>query len=233
MPNSGGICPANLLPARPSHSRLAKLPNSGGICPVKLLLKSGNSVTWPPSPVVTPYHSPMGASLSHLSLFFQLVPPVALYRAINAAPSVASSFCCSGGATGTAVGVTGTGVTVTTTTATGTAVGVMGTATRFADSSPSQNCSAIRWKSDGMPCNAGGTHPLNWFPERPSVIRLASSPSSGGIGPVNWFPERSRYSKLVRLPNSGGIKPVSWFLPRCITVRLVRLPNSGGIEPVN
>ena len=56
-----------------------------------------------------------------------------------------------------------------------------------------------------------GTHPPNWFPKRPSPIRLARLPNSGGISPLNRFRLSHRVLRLARLPNSGGISPLNWF----------------------
>ena len=44
-------------------------------------------MTRPLPSVVTPYHSPSGASLSQFSLFLQFGPPVALYKAVKASTS--------------------------------------------------------------------------------------------------------------------------------------------------
>ena len=38
--------------------------------------------------------------------------------------------------------------------------------------------------------NPSGMHPVNWFPERDSAVRLARLPSSDGIAPLSWFPAR-------------------------------------------
>ena len=78
-----------------------------------------------------------------------------------------------------------------------------------------------------------GTHPLNSFPLRSSLVRLARLPNSGGISPLNWFPLRASHDRLPRLPNSGGISPLNWFSVSHSFVRLARLPNSGGISPLN
>ena len=78
LPNSAGISPLKSLLWRYSSLRLERLPSSAGISPLKLLSSGTNAITRPSSLVVTPYHSPRGASLSQLLLSNQFSPSVAL-----------------------------------------------------------------------------------------------------------------------------------------------------------
>ena len=86
--NSGGISPVNPFSWRASCTRLARLPSSGGISPLIWFGPKDRVVTRPLSSVPTPFHSPIGKSVSHLSLLFQFGPSVALYRAIRVSRSV-------------------------------------------------------------------------------------------------------------------------------------------------
>ena len=63
----------SLLP-RCSSTRLERLPSSGGISPLKALSRRLSSVTRPSPSVLTPSHSPRGASLSQLSFLCQFSP---------------------------------------------------------------------------------------------------------------------------------------------------------------
>ena len=78
LPSSAGISPLKAFSLRNSHSRLERLPNHAGISPLKALTARFRCVTRPLSLVWTPYHSPMGASLSQLALPSQFSPSVAL-----------------------------------------------------------------------------------------------------------------------------------------------------------
>ena len=78
LPNSGGISPLNSFKARRNDVRLARPPSSGGSFPLNWFSARACAMTRPFPPVATPSHSPIGASLSQFSLFFQLGPPVAL-----------------------------------------------------------------------------------------------------------------------------------------------------------
>ena len=95
--NSGGISPVNPFSWRASCARLARLPISGGISPLIWFGPKDRVVTRPLSSVPTPFYSPIGKSVSHLSLLFQFGPSVALYRAISVSRSVSGEVCASGG----------------------------------------------------------------------------------------------------------------------------------------
>ena len=70
-------------------------------------------MTRPLWPVVTPCHSPIGASLSQFSLEYHSGPPAALYRATSASRSVSGDVCANGRlASGVAVAVGGAGAGV-------------------------------------------------------------------------------------------------------------------------
>ena len=73
-----GTHPLKSLPPRVSHVRLERLPSSAGISPLKPFSKRFSRITRPSSLVVTRSRTPMGASLSQLSLKCQFSPFVAL-----------------------------------------------------------------------------------------------------------------------------------------------------------
>ena len=78
LPSSGGIAPLNKLLPRLSLRRLVRYSSSGGILPLNWLLQRVRPVTRPSLSVVTPYHRPIGSSLSQFVVLFHFGPPVVL-----------------------------------------------------------------------------------------------------------------------------------------------------------
>ena len=86
--SSGGTGPVNWLPQRLRLVKLAKPPNSAGRLPVNPFWPKTIPETRLSPSVVTPCHSPMGASVSQLVLLVQLAPSVPRRaRSISLGPS--------------------------------------------------------------------------------------------------------------------------------------------------
>ena len=82
-PSSGGMAPVRALWWRSSTRRAVRCPSSVGMVPVSSLWPRSSLVTRPRSSVVTPYHSPTGASVPQWSDLTQLDPRVPSKSAIS------------------------------------------------------------------------------------------------------------------------------------------------------
>ena len=76
-----------MFPPRSSRSRFVRSPRASGTAPVRPFPASSSRVTRPAASVVTPYHSPSGASVSQFAPFVQFAPSVAAWNASSAARS--------------------------------------------------------------------------------------------------------------------------------------------------
>ena len=125
-PISAGIAPLSSFPDMPRVCRLDSAPISAGIPPARLFSPSSSSITRESTSTTTPFHSPIGLSISQFSLFVQFAPPVALNSATRAALSGeagAGSGVGSGSGAGSGVG-SGAGATVAVGSGSGAGVGV-------------------------------------------------------------------------------------------------------------
>ena len=129
LPSSDGTSPLNSFPERFSDSRFERLPSSGGTFPLNLFQGRYRLVTRPALSVVTPCHSPIGASLRPVPVVRPILPVRGVVerdqRALSDADVSASVLVGAGMGVSVGVGVlVGIGVGVLVGTGVGVLVGI-------------------------------------------------------------------------------------------------------------